>query len=118
LGSPDECAIGILLIQADTETIQAAPQGVEQESSSGKGLTLVLTNKAPYPQRIYVERSDWYTDAVTAAQVTALQHFRDLFSDEVLRLTIRDDTTGVDGYDCLARGFEIEPEEAQAGLGA
>jgi len=39
-------------------------------------------------------------------------------SDEVLRLTVRDDLTGADGYDCLARGFEIEPEEAQAGLGA
>ncbi len=38
-------------------------------------------------------------------------------SDEVLRITVRDDVTGVDGYDCLARGFEIEPEEAQAGLG-
>ncbi|MCK5652149.1 MAG: hypothetical protein KAJ42_12255 [Gemmatimonadetes bacterium] len=38
-------------------------------------------------------------------------------SDEVLRLTIRDDTQAVDGYDALARGFEIEPEEAQAGLG-
>jgi hypothetical protein len=23
----------------------------------------------------------------------------------------------VDGYDALARGFEIEPEEAQSGLG-
>ena len=38
-------------------------------------------------------------------------------SDEVLRITVRDDTQGVDGYDALARGFEIEPEEAQAGLG-
>ena len=38
-------------------------------------------------------------------------------SDEVLRITIRDDTQGVDGYDALARGFEIEPEEAQMGLG-
>lgn len=38
-------------------------------------------------------------------------------SDEVLRITVRDDTTGVDGYDALARGFEIEPEEAQSGLG-
>ena len=38
-------------------------------------------------------------------------------SDEVLRVTVRDDITGVDGYDALARGFEIEPEEAQAGLG-
>ncbi len=38
-------------------------------------------------------------------------------SDEVLRITVRDDTTGVDGYDALARGFEIEPETAQSGLG-
>jgi hypothetical protein len=38
-------------------------------------------------------------------------------SDEVLRLTVRDDTQAVDGYDALARGFEIEPEEAQMGLG-
>ncbi len=38
-------------------------------------------------------------------------------SDEVLRITIQDDITGVDGYDAIARGFEIEPEQAQAGLG-
>ncbi len=38
-------------------------------------------------------------------------------SDEVLRITVRDDTSGVDAYDCVARGFEIEPEVAQAGLG-
>ena len=38
-------------------------------------------------------------------------------SDEVLRVTVQDDTSGVDGYDALARGFEIEPEEAQMGLG-
>ncbi len=38
-------------------------------------------------------------------------------SDEVLRITIQDDTSGVDGYDAIARGFEIEPEVAQSGLG-
>ena len=38
-------------------------------------------------------------------------------SDEVLRITVRDDIQGVDGYDAIARGFEIEPEEAQSGLG-
>ena len=38
-------------------------------------------------------------------------------SDEVLRIAVRDDVTGVDGYDCIARGFEIEPETAQSGLG-
>ncbi len=38
-------------------------------------------------------------------------------SDEVLRITVRDDLAAVDGYDAIARGFEIEPEEAQSGLG-
>jgi len=37
-------------------------------------------------------------------------------SDETLRIIIQDDTSGVDGYDALARGFEIEPERAQEGL--
>ena len=37
-------------------------------------------------------------------------------SDETLRIIVQDDLTGVDGYDCLARGFEIEPEIAQEGL--
>lgn len=37
-------------------------------------------------------------------------------SDETLRVIIQDDTSGVDGYDALARGFEIEPEVAQEGL--
>ena len=32
-----------------------------------------------------VERRDWVADALTAHQVTALQAFRDMFSDEVLR---------------------------------
>lgn len=37
-------------------------------------------------------------------------------SDEMLRITIRDDTSAIDAYDALARGFEIEPETAQEGL--
>jgi class 3 adenylate cyclase len=91
LGSEDQGTgeIGLLSIQADADSIQATIQDVEpsgkRDNLDGKGLTLVMTNKASYPQRFYVERSEWYTDAVTAAQVTTLQHFRDLFSDEVLR---------------------------------
>lgn len=55
------------------------------ERAKDKGLTLALTNSAPYPQRIYLEQAEWYTDAVTAAAVTTLQHFRELFSDQALR---------------------------------
>lgn len=91
LGSEDQGPgeIGLLSIQADADSIQATVQGVEPsgkgDNLDGEALTLAMTNKASYPQRFYVERSEWYTDAVTAAQVTTLQHFRDLFSDEVLR---------------------------------
>jgi class 3 adenylate cyclase len=44
-----------------------------------------MTNVTTEPQSFYLERSEWYTNAATAAEVTTLQHFRDLFSDEVLR---------------------------------
>jgi class 3 adenylate cyclase len=82
-----------LAIQADAQTLQATLQPVEQPQRGLHGLNLptqvnlklILSNRASYPQRVYLERADWYTDAVTAAQVTTLQHFRDLFSDEVLR---------------------------------
>jgi len=76
-----------LSIQADADTIEATichskPPDISPDDGT---FSLVITNKASYPQKFYIERSDWYTDAVTAAQVTSLQHFRDLFSDEVLR---------------------------------
>jgi class 3 adenylate cyclase len=78
-----EYEIGQLSIQASAERIQATSQ--REDGVRSEGLTLVMANNAPYAQRIYVERSEWYTDAVTAAEVTTLQHFRELFSDEVLR---------------------------------
>jgi len=71
-----------LIITADSEAIQAPMQF---NVPTNTPTTITLNNQATYPQRIYLERGEWYTDAVTAAEVTALQHFRDLFSDEVLR---------------------------------
>lgn len=70
-------------VAADIDSIQVTPS--YNKSEAKQPLRLLLTNKAPYSQQIYMERSDWFTNAVTAAQVTTLQHFRDLFSDEVLR---------------------------------
>ena len=52
--------------------------------SSAPGL-LCLENRAEHPLTLVVERRDWVKDALTAHQVTALQAFRDMFSDEVLR---------------------------------
>jgi class 3 adenylate cyclase len=46
---------------------------------------ICLENRAGHPLTLVVERRDWVKDALTAHQVTALQAFRDMFSDEVLR---------------------------------
>jgi class 3 adenylate cyclase len=47
--------------------------------------TLRLTNRARRPLIAIVEDRSWVADALTADRVTALQAFRDLFSDDVLR---------------------------------
>lgn len=72
-----------LAVQTEIDSLRVIPGAAAAQAANP--LTLVLTNQASYPQRIYVERAGWYTDAATAAQVTTLQHFRDLFSDQVLR---------------------------------
>jgi class 3 adenylate cyclase len=46
---------------------------------------LTLENQLPGQQLFVLERTSWSDQAATAAQVTALQMFRDLFSSEALR---------------------------------
>lgn len=46
---------------------------------------LYLHNASHAPQTLIIERMAWGDQAVTAAEVTALQTFRDLFSSEALR---------------------------------
>lgn len=46
---------------------------------------LVLANRSDRRLTLVVESRDWVRDALTADRVTALQAFRDLFSDQVLR---------------------------------
>jgi class 3 adenylate cyclase len=57
----------------------------ETELRVGTRPTLLLHNDAGPEQLVIVERTAWGDDAVTAAEVTALQVFRDLFSNEALR---------------------------------
>ncbi len=45
---------------------------------------LCLENATAAPFAVVLEKRDWDSTAVTAARVTALQEFRDLFSSEVL----------------------------------
>lgn len=47
--------------------------------------TLHLKNKLDQEQLIIIERIAWADHAVTAAEVTTLQQFRDLFAEEALR---------------------------------
>jgi class 3 adenylate cyclase len=44
-----------------------------------------LANDTSEEQLFIIERTAWNDQAATAAEVTALQHFRDLFADEALR---------------------------------
>jgi class 3 adenylate cyclase len=58
------------------------PEGELQISSSPR---LQFSNLTALPQKFSLKRAAWRDDAATAADVTSLQLFRDLFSREALR---------------------------------
>jgi class 3 adenylate cyclase len=67
-------------------TLTALPGGWDQTTLFlSPEPTLRVINQTGFPQRIYLERQAWRDDAATAADVTTLQLFRDLFSREALR---------------------------------
>ena len=93
---PSTDQINIIAHSDRLEIIQpekALDQPVEEQP-----ISFEMTNQALYAQRLFIENADWYANAVNAAQVTSLQHFRDLFSDEVLR---PGDEIGVSGMTIL-----------------
>jgi class 3 adenylate cyclase len=51
----------------------------------GKGPELVLHNAGSATRTFVLEERAWIADALTGDRLTALQDFRDLFSDQVLR---------------------------------
>jgi class 3 adenylate cyclase len=53
--------------------------------AAGERPRLALRNTSGEEQLVVLERTAWRDDAATAAEVTALQMFRDLFSEEALR---------------------------------
>lgn len=57
---------------------------VESHIKSG-GTRVTFENKTAIEQVVIIEKMAWSDQAATAAQVTTLQTFRDLFSSEVLR---------------------------------
>ncbi len=56
-----------------------------EELSLGSRPALILRNETEAEQLVILERLAWGDQAATAAEVTALQIFRDLFSTEALR---------------------------------
>ena len=67
-------------------TLQASEEGWgEEELQLGLEPALTLKNATDKDQRFVLERMAWSDQAATAAEVTALQVFRDLFANEALR---------------------------------
>ena len=59
-------------------------EGEKGEAAASASLQLCAANKTARPLAVVLEKREWDDKAVTAARVTALQEFRDLFSSEVL----------------------------------
>jgi class 3 adenylate cyclase len=86
----------ILRSQQGNIRLRATPQGAQRINISSDDLptaeietnlmpTLSLRNAGPEPLDFMLESGAWGSQAATAADVTSLQLFRDLFSSEALR---------------------------------
>ncbi len=78
----DETAAGGCFVLSDDGWIKQ--DVLMDESSSYQSTQLCAINKTARPLAVVLEKREWDDSAVTAARVTALQEFRDLFSSEVL----------------------------------
>lgn len=65
-------------------TLVIGPDSVAAAEPAAPG-TLRLVNRSERPRIALIEDRSWVADALTADRVTALQAFRDLFSEDVLR---------------------------------
>lgn len=69
----------------DTITIPATVQEWKENIELPKQPTLHLVNNTDDEQLFFIERTAWSDRAVTAAEVTTMQTFRNLFAEEALR---------------------------------
>lgn len=85
-GLPGELPVAVLADGETSLTLDIRPEGwPEGELRLAPQPSLRLKNQTGFPQFLTLERTAWRDDAATAADVTALQVFRDLFSREALR---------------------------------
>ena len=74
-----------LLDGAETITVSIWSTRIARGGDSAQGSSLILANDSSSPVLAVVEHVSWTDQATSAAEVTSLQVFRDLFAREVLR---------------------------------
>ncbi|MEP6920225.1 MAG: adenylate/guanylate cyclase domain-containing protein [bacterium] len=82
---PGERLVTVTAGGEKTASVHAAQDVSGAELNLSTHSTLDLENSSAAEQLFIVERLSWSDQAATAAEVTALQVFRDLFSSEALR---------------------------------
>jgi adenylate cyclase len=82
---PGEQLVTVSAVGADTATARISDRVSGEELKLSPRTTLTLENLGDAEQLFILERLQWSDQAATAAEVTALQIFRDLFSSEALR---------------------------------
>lgn len=82
----------VALVQSSDSAAPATPELAygsdgwtqEQMPAPPPGTPLVMRNRSDQDIVVVIEKVQWDEDAVTAAKVTTMQEFRDMFSSEVL----------------------------------
>jgi class 3 adenylate cyclase len=82
---PGEQLVTVSAEGAETATVRISDRVSGAELKLAPRTTLQLENASDAEQLFILERLQWSDQAATAAEVTALQIFRDLFSSEALR---------------------------------
>ena len=83
---PGSRAVKVSPEGAPSTTVVVSTQGWSDEVLNiAEHSSLILRNQTEAEQLLILERTAWSDQAATAAEVTALQVFRDLFSTEALR---------------------------------
>jgi len=83
---PGEQSLRVSVAGASSAAVKVSAQGwTGEELNLATQSSLTLENQTEAEQLFILERLAWSDQAATAAEVTALQIFRDLFSSEALR---------------------------------
>jgi class 3 adenylate cyclase len=84
LGPGEQRSLTVRL-EPGTYQVRALGEAVGEVFDATGETTVTLANDSARERMLRLERTEWRDRAVTAAEVAALQAFRDLFSTEVLR---------------------------------